>query len=444
MTRQYIGARYMPKFCGEYDNTTAYEALSVVDNGSGTTYVCSKPTPPNTPLTDRDYWQPYGSSSGAILDLQNQIDTIRDTTIPSLESSLEKDISKTVCGYAGDDIKNKHIILMGDSYLRGTVCTGLNPDTYSHNIEDGWGYKVTQLLDMDSDHIEAIGIGGASFALSGGTHWQDTIQSYVSTQDPDDINMIVLIGGANDRYENRDDILSGISSFFTNARAKYPNATICIGFCGNKLTSESIQGLKTAFMAYHDGCIMNHGVFLADLENIMQDASLLSLDDLHPTAGGYTQLARQIANVIRGGGVDYYHSYALTLTSKLANATITASAIAGISNNVHTIQIDDLRFDVTGAPNMRFGPSDVHLIADMGKSPIVGFTSHPCTAIAIGYITSSDDPISGPFLLTIKENKLYLQGFYYNPSVPGWNNIHGVTTIRLVNIRFIDSTFSIL
>ena len=35
----YIGARYVPKFVGTYDVTQSYDALDVVDNGSGTSYI---------------------------------------------------------------------------------------------------------------------------------------------------------------------------------------------------------------------------------------------------------------------------------------------------------------------------------------------------------------------------------------------------------------------
>ena len=72
--RQYIGARYCPKFVGTYDATQIYEALDVVDNGSGTSYIAKKPTPAGTPLTNTEYWFLYGAMSGAILNLQNQID----------------------------------------------------------------------------------------------------------------------------------------------------------------------------------------------------------------------------------------------------------------------------------------------------------------------------------------------------------------------------------
>lgn len=81
---KYIGARYMPKFLGDYDATTEYEALSVVDNGLGTTYVSNKPVPAGTPLTDTEYWAVYGASSGAILDLQSRM-SAAENDIDNLE-----------------------------------------------------------------------------------------------------------------------------------------------------------------------------------------------------------------------------------------------------------------------------------------------------------------------------------------------------------------------
>ncbi len=73
---KYVGARYIPKFEGTYDATQSYENMIVVDNGMGTSYISQKPVPAGTPLTDTEYWALYGASSGAIVNLQNQIDVI--------------------------------------------------------------------------------------------------------------------------------------------------------------------------------------------------------------------------------------------------------------------------------------------------------------------------------------------------------------------------------
>ena len=105
--RTYVGARYTPDFKGTYDPTQDYESLVVVDNGMGTSYITSKPTPAGTPLTDRNYWQLYGATSGAIINLQNQIDSINDTLsdIEGLNDIIENAI----------DLQNKKICIVGDS-----------------------------------------------------------------------------------------------------------------------------------------------------------------------------------------------------------------------------------------------------------------------------------------------------------------------------------------
>ena len=74
---QYVGARYVPNFIDEpWNETTGYQALDVVDNGEGTSYIARKPVPAGTPLTNRSYWFVYGAYSGAILHLQDQIDDL--------------------------------------------------------------------------------------------------------------------------------------------------------------------------------------------------------------------------------------------------------------------------------------------------------------------------------------------------------------------------------
>lgn len=73
---QYVGARYVPKFAGTFDATQAYENMTVVDNGMGTSYISKIPVPAGSSLSDTNYWAIYGASNGAIINLQNQINAI--------------------------------------------------------------------------------------------------------------------------------------------------------------------------------------------------------------------------------------------------------------------------------------------------------------------------------------------------------------------------------
>ena len=80
MVRQYIGARYVPKFLGTHDPSIAYENLIVVDDGAGTSYISQKPVPIGTPLNDTEYWAFYGSTNGAIVGLQNRVTALENNT----------------------------------------------------------------------------------------------------------------------------------------------------------------------------------------------------------------------------------------------------------------------------------------------------------------------------------------------------------------------------
>lgn len=107
MALQYIGARYVPGFKGTYDNTQTYEALDVVDNGMGTSYIAKIPVPAGTPLNDTTYWALYGASSGAIVSLQQQIDDMKDVTVPGSLQNQITDNTNDIASLAQDMSKEK-------------------------------------------------------------------------------------------------------------------------------------------------------------------------------------------------------------------------------------------------------------------------------------------------------------------------------------------------
>ena len=181
--RQYIGARYTPKFMGLYDNTTAYEALSVVDNGMGTNYISRIPTPPNTPLTDTTYWLVYGSSNGAILDLQGRMTTVEN----DLTDNVHPDLTSlgTRMGAAESFITNnvyprlagKTITVVGDSISAG----------------DKWVSVMSDILDGIATVVNKSQSGRLLADVVG--HWNDIL-------DNADSEIIVIELGVNDWASN--------------------------------------------------------------------------------------------------------------------------------------------------------------------------------------------------------------------------------------------------
>lgn len=113
----YVGARYVPRFTGTYDATQIYEALDVVDNGLGTSYIAKKIVPAGTPLTDTDYWAIYGASSGAIINLQDQINEITNVVVTPEMFGAEGDGSTDDSLAVQNAINEGFIVLFTQSYL---------------------------------------------------------------------------------------------------------------------------------------------------------------------------------------------------------------------------------------------------------------------------------------------------------------------------------------
>lgn len=84
----YVGARYIPRIMGEYNNETAYEALDIVTSG-GVGYISRQPVPAGTAVTNKEYWAMWGSGNAAIDSLTQKVAT-NENDISTLETGLQQ------------------------------------------------------------------------------------------------------------------------------------------------------------------------------------------------------------------------------------------------------------------------------------------------------------------------------------------------------------------
>lgn len=84
----YVGARYIPRIMGEYNNETAYEALDIVTSG-GVGYISRQPVPAGTAVTNKTYWAMWGSGNAAIDALTQRVAT-NENDISALETGLQQ------------------------------------------------------------------------------------------------------------------------------------------------------------------------------------------------------------------------------------------------------------------------------------------------------------------------------------------------------------------
>lgn len=84
----YIGARYVPKFDGDYDSEKVYEPLTIVIY-NGSSYTSKMSVPAGILPTDSAYWANTGNLNGMISALQDEINEINDVITSLLNN--EKD-----------------------------------------------------------------------------------------------------------------------------------------------------------------------------------------------------------------------------------------------------------------------------------------------------------------------------------------------------------------
>ena len=315
----YIGARYVPKFVGTYDPTQQYDALEVVDNGSGTTYIARKTVPAGTPLNNTDYWFVYGASSGAIISLQNQV------------NALITDVDK---------LKTTKYVFIGDSYGNGS---GNN---------NGWIDKLVVMLGLSNDDYYASAVGGAGFAPSGNqyiTHLQ-TLASGMTNEEKDSITDVVVLGGANDSGHSVSDMAAYINAFVSASNTEFPNAKIHIGMCAGNFATNTIgiQHPRTL-----DGYLAGSGYsYINNIEYVFHDRSLIGADHIHPTDPGYERLANFVYAYLTGKNmsVGYREQPTMTMTGGTISGTVKSMIV--IENGVASIQFNSLTFEFDNAVNL--------------------------------------------------------------------------------------------
>ena len=110
MTRQYIGARYVPKFytnsvdgSATWESNVVYQPLTYVTLTNGHMYISKKQVPATvgTPASNAEYWLDIGSYNGFIEELQDEIDAINEDVTELQQRSATK----------------RHIVIIGNSYV---------------------------------------------------------------------------------------------------------------------------------------------------------------------------------------------------------------------------------------------------------------------------------------------------------------------------------------
>lgn len=288
--RQYVGARYVPRFIdGGWDVTQGYEALDVVDNGQGTSYIAKKPVPVGTPLSDREYWFVYGASSGAIINLQQQIDAIVNNTIPGINSQIQA---------LTDEVHNGDVIIIGNSY----VYYGVADELKTHYV-----HAYTELAGSGAGFVAYSGQAN-TFANA-----LTTCINGLTDEQKDNVRAVIFVSAMGDsralqEVSNYRTLLDGaISTIVSTVQNDLPNCDYiavslaesrCVAsFTNNGLTN--LFNLHRVFKSKFAGSIIKYLGWCGF--NIYMNSGMFESDNYHPSANGVARLGHELVKQVFGG-----------------------------------------------------------------------------------------------------------------------------------------------
>lgn len=356
--RQYIGARYVPLYDGNWSATKNYEPLTIVDDGNGNSYTSKKDVPAGTPLNDREYWIQTSSFSGAITQLQNRMNTA-ENDIDGLENDVT-DINNEIASLASAG----EVLTISDSY--GTIV-------------NGQGKTAADLFGMYCGvTVRQYAQGGASFKTGS---LLDGLRSF-TTPDDSKIKTVIIFCGANDAFGSRDIIVDGIVDMASYIRTRFTNvkkiALCCCGLTMKKLNG-SAPVRNTVIGAYIDGAYLCGMTFIENSYAVFHNTYLLQADKTHPTTGdGVTEMAKMLVAAYRGDSVSVNYDRTITMSQSSEspeNFTLTTGSMQhSIDNNIVTLKGRNPHYGIlafnSGSGTISLTQNTLYTLADLSDTMV--------------------------------------------------------------------------
>lgn len=305
MTRQYVGARYVPKFFenaqGGTDWTSGviYEPLTIVTyNGNSYTSKKTVPATVGNPSANPEYWAATGLYNTQVEELRQQVEEYA-ADVEDYAADLQENIQLT----NRINLRGRNFILIGDSYA-----AGVNPD---EERQGGWAKRFHDYCaGWANVYYNILPLGGV-YGFASSRPYIDVIRSLESEiDDPESITDIAVFGGTND-LGLANQVPAAIATFMAYCHSQYPNATVRVGCLGryiNRMRSELEP-------AYRRVCEYG-GVYVSDTLNLICNKTYIASDGVHLLNAGYAYYSPYIANAIIDGHCQYRQSAACPVTSE--------------------------------------------------------------------------------------------------------------------------------
>lgn len=142
---KYIGKRIVPVHCGRWDQTKAYEMLSIVlEENSGDSYISRRAVPSGTAITDTNYWMLHSLYSQQIQDMSDQLS--------AAEARIKADNDATEVAIRQDNDATEAAIKADNKTTRDHVDEALQQTTeaLTENVNQARTAMTNQKAEFDS------------------------------------------------------------------------------------------------------------------------------------------------------------------------------------------------------------------------------------------------------------------------------------------------------
>lgn len=410
--REYMGARYVPVFMGDWDVNADYEPLSIV-NYQGNSYTSRQAVPHGVEITNTAYWAVTGNYNAQIEAYRQEV-LQYNGRISTLESDLpivDFDSVNTVKKYIDDaidsiDAKSEgfngaHGLFFGDSW--GT--------TGSYGVDTP--FFMIMATKLGFAQMENLCSGGSGFCKA--TTHLTKMQNWIANtaHDPNDVDYVFLQGSCNDAEYTEAEIKAAVQNAVAYANANFPNAVVyLIPTIGNTdLARGSVSRTNNMWVHTHVSVIKAYNEIstrkcrlISGCLNVFAGLSTLTYfnsDYTHPKQAGHNYLANQFAGKLCGNpfkhicnaddGFELFRSSTNTYDGTIANASRDNRFVAFVVDDVVSIstQTSCTQSEATTSQYLIFRTPFGSNAAYYGNFPMVtgtksGNTFHPQCVTNLG------------------------------------------------------------
>lgn len=286
-TRQYIGARYVPKFADPiaWDNARSYEALEIVTY-LGTSYTSKKNVPVGTAITNTEYWVATGNYNAQVAEYVAMVENLASTA----------------------NRKYRNVIIIADSY--GTSDPG---EGAGHEIANPLPDRIKTYLGLTNTNFRANCANGAGFSNGAFNAMLGSVASGMTADEKAKVTDICFIGGWNDRNATQQSFNSAISTINATISSNFPNAIKHVMFVGRSIIHSTYDYLNDA-MTLWDSLALSGWTTHKNLRYVLINPEWMFSDTSHPNQTGVDKIAYYVAYVLKTGDADVEYRFSLKAT----------------------------------------------------------------------------------------------------------------------------------